>query len=381
MTISAVDDARLSERRFYHPELDVLRFFAFCMVFAGHSFPAEDLLLNRGFPNLVHDVLCAVALVGQFGVDVFFALSAYLITELLLREKVRFCQVDVRSFYIRRILRIWPLYFAFLFTATAGSGWLTGKQDSLGTVAAFTFLVGNWWVVFRGWPSLGICPLWSVSVEEQFYLVWPLLVRRLNSRQLLLACGLLLIVASSAQIYLGMNHTPVGMLWCNTLVHLDPIALGSVAAILLRGRTLKLAGWLRLPLFASGFGLIVIAACYLPVDDRMRPSSIFVGFPLVALGSVIMLIAILSETPPWFARGPLVYLGRISYGLYVCHLLILSVVGPFVDRLSHSKMVHGGMPIAFLLTIVVAALSYRYLESPFLRIKERFARIPSHPVG
>ena len=379
---ATADTGRMTARRFYHPELDVLRFFAFAMVFSAHSSHPAESLLHRGLPSVLVAAIEAFSSAGGFGVDVFFVLSAYLITELLLREKAQFGQLDVRSFYVRRMLRIWPLYFAFLFSAAAASGWLHGTQDSWRTVLAYSLLCGNWWTIFREWPSLALSPLWTVSVEEQFYLAWPPLVRRLNRRQMLIACGCMVGIAVPTQLYLILHHAEVEHIWCNTFARLEAIAGGITVAVLLAGRSPKLAGWARLVLFSGGFGALLFSAGYLhTMDNPARISSILFGYALVALGSVAMLISMLAETPPWFARGPLVYLGRISYGLYVFHFLALILVDKLMKHFPAGHAVRGGLPLALLLTVIFATLSYYLYEAPFLRLKERFARIPSRPVG
>src|SRR5260221_8487443 len=106
--------ATTPQRRFYHPELDCLRFFAFFAVFIFHTLPHEaDYYSARNIPFAA--LIASVSRAGSFGVDLFFLLSAYLITELLLREKESFGHVHLKSFYLRRILRIWPLYFLAIF--------------------------------------------------------------------------------------------------------------------------------------------------------------------------------------------------------------------------------------------------------------------------
>jgi peptidoglycan/LPS O-acetylase OafA/YrhL len=375
------DATRLRAKRFYHPELDVLRFFAFALVFSAHAAHPAESLINRGMPPVLVSVVEAFSSVGGFGVDIFFVLSAYLITELLLREKAQFGDLDVRSFYLRRILRIWPLYFAFLFSAAAASRWLRGTPDSWQVVLAYSALCGNWWTIFRDWPSLALSPLWTVSVEEQFYLAWPPVVRRLNKRQMLIACGFMVGAAMLTQLYLVHRHVEVEHIWCNSFARLEAIAGGIAVAVLLDGRSPKLAVWMRLMLFSVGFSALLFSAGYLhTIDNPVSISSIMVGYALIDAGSIAMLIAILAETPPWFARGPLVYLGRISYGLYVFHFLGLIVADNLMNHFLRTQAVRGGLPLAFLLTVIFAALSYHFYESRFLRIKERFARIPSRPV-
>ena len=114
--------------------------------------------------------VAGIGATGAFGVSLFFVLSSYLITELLLREKDLIGGLDVKSFYIRRILRIWPLYFAFLALAVALRWIFPGQHVTWRAGLWFSLLAGNWYIVFHGFPSSVIFPLWSVSIEEQFYI-------------------------------------------------------------------------------------------------------------------------------------------------------------------------------------------------------------------
>ena len=104
-------------------------------------------------PRVVGTVLASAGATGAFGVDLFFVLSAYLITELLLREKELLGTLDLKAFYVRRVLRIWPLYFFFLLLAVGMTYFVAGQQLGWRATLAFTLLSGNWWIVFRGFPS------------------------------------------------------------------------------------------------------------------------------------------------------------------------------------------------------------------------------------
>ncbi len=180
--------------------------------------------------------LAGIGATGAFGVSLFFVLSSYLITELLLREKDLIGTLDVRSFYIRRILRIWPLYFAFLALAVVLQWIVPGQHVTWRAGMWFSLLAGNWFIVFHGFPSSVIFPLWSVSIEEQFYITWPAVVRRVSENGILICAGLLLSVATIARVYLGMHHTGESDVWCNTFVQLDPIAIGNSAGRAAEGR-------------------------------------------------------------------------------------------------------------------------------------------------
>lgn len=231
---------RSSDARFYYPALDALRFFAFLLVFLHHALPHDDVYYAAtGVPLFLAPVLVTLSMAGMYGVDVFFVLSAYLITELLLREKASYAQVDVRWFYLRRILRIWPLYFAFIGLAVVLPFIVPSQHLEWRAVFAFLFLSGNWWIAFNGLPASVVYPLWSVSIEEQFYLIWPRVVRRLGERGLVITAVALLLTANIVRFVLCLYTTSM-QLWCNTFVRLDPIAIGILIAVLLRGETPRL---------------------------------------------------------------------------------------------------------------------------------------------
>src|SRR6478672_7551315 len=165
--------------RFYRPELDALRFFAFLGVFIFHAAPRTmDFYNAAGYPHWLSSLLISIFGAGAYGVDLFFALSAYLITSLLLRERSATGALDLRGFYVRRILRIWPLYLAFVAFAAVMAVAIPEQHLPLRYVAGFSLLSGNWVYVFYGLPASFAIPLWTVSIEEQFYLAWPLALRR-----------------------------------------------------------------------------------------------------------------------------------------------------------------------------------------------------------
>src|SRR5450432_3563846 len=165
--------------RFYRPELDVLRFFAFLGVFIFHAAPRTmDFYAAADVPRWLSNLLISTFGAGAYGVDLFFALSAYLITSLLLRERAATGALDLRGFYVRRILRIWPLYLAFVAFAAFAATVIPEQHLPLRYVVGYSLLAGNWTYVFYGLPASFTIPLWTVSIEEQFYLAWPLALRK-----------------------------------------------------------------------------------------------------------------------------------------------------------------------------------------------------------
>src|SRR5262249_1274037 len=132
---------------------------------------------------------------GRVGLDLFFVLSSYLITSILLRERSVHGEFRTGAFYARRALRIWPLYFATIgFCYCVLRFALPGEILPLKYVVAFAFFSGNWAMIAWGVPHSGAAVLWSVSIEEQFYLLWPLALRRLQGASVAIAGGILILV-------------------------------------------------------------------------------------------------------------------------------------------------------------------------------------------
>ena len=377
-TASAI---RSAGERFYHPELDALRFFAFCLIFIHHAIPHEpDFYARLHVAPALSWVLSALGATGAYGLGLFFMLSSYLVTELLIRERAARGAIDMKAFYIRRVLRMWPLYFFFLALAWAMQYFDLGQQIGWRALLAFLFLCGNWWIVFVGFPNSVIFPLWAVSVEEQFYIVWPSAMRRMGERGMMAAAAVMLAIGSLTRWYLGAHHTWESKVWCNTLVQFDSIALGILMAVLLRGQAPRLSRLLRVALFVGGFACMALAGNYFRIKaDPLTTARIMIGYPVAALGALAMLLAVLRAGAK-LERNPFVYLGRISYGLYTFHILGM-VIGDRVVREAYGSLGRYLLrnAVAFAITIVFAAVSYRWLETPFLSLKQRFTHVQSRP--
>ena len=154
--------------------------------------------------------------------DLFFCLSAYLITTLLMAERERIGSVSLRRFYARRALRIWPLYFAF--TLALEFGILGANRGLADQTLFFLCFVGNWSCSVMGYPESPGALLWSVSIEEQFYFLWPPLVAWMSHRVLPIAAGLMVLAGMSARTLLAVDESPHPATWCSTLAHFDSLA-------------------------------------------------------------------------------------------------------------------------------------------------------------
>ncbi|MCD2423240.1 acyltransferase [Niabella pedocola] len=372
--------------RYYRPELDVLRLCAFLFVFFVHRLdlaPVDPAKYYWGYH---------ISLVGNYGVPLFFFLSAFLITELLIREQDQFGKINVKSFYIRRILRIWPLYFTFFFLMvllTSTTSWFGGRIPP-GAQLAFTLFSGNWYITFNEWQSYCINPLWSVSVEEQLYILLPLILYVTGKKGLTVFSFLALIGAYIAVVYYAQRPTAgFSGQWTNSFVQFQFFGAGILVALYLKGKQPRWNAATRILLFVAGYGCWLIASIVCEVNaDAPHQATIaqsVSGWLLILLGVMAFFFSLFGSSAK---RMPsvLAYLGRISYGMYVFHITIYWIVynifknqlAAFSNNIGLYEWKHEvGLVIAFLITVSISLLSYNYFERPFLRLKRRFTLVPS----
>jgi peptidoglycan/LPS O-acetylase OafA/YrhL len=381
--------------RFYRPELDGLRFFAFLAVYVHHTATFGTHGTHRNLPNWLGNTLGSIGMTGAFGVDLFFALSAYLITELLLRERDLACPlslpasgsalwrasggsraspIDVGAFYMRRILRIWPLYFAYLLLARALAYVVPGEKLTWAHVLGFALFSGNWTYMISPVNTVA-GPLWSVSVEEQFYIVWPLVMRRATGRRMVLIALGIVFVGLVLRFVLA-DHGLYDWVGKNSFARIDGIAAGILLALALRWRPPRISPGARLWMLAGALTtLLAIGQSFNLIAGPPRMACVVVGWALVAAACAVLLLAVIGDSGPigrFLSLRPIAYLGRISYGLYVLHQVgLLAASYYFPAHLSSAKDWVGHFVVGLPLTVGLAALSYHFFEQPFLRLKNR----------
>jgi peptidoglycan/LPS O-acetylase OafA/YrhL len=382
--------------RFYLPELDVLRFFAVLGVFLYHALPGS---VTSYQSELWPDSLLNA---GAFGVDLFFTLSGYLITLLLLRERDETGDINLKTFYARRTLRIWPLYYfaiglSFLLTQLPTS--ITSAPPFIGTVfgpitpSAYLFMAVflfnfnfNSCLMSDPMPLTGL--LWSISVEEQFYLFWPWFARYFPRRRIIIIPIVMIAIGCVVRATLTFNLER--LVWNYTFVHFDSIAVGILIAIL---PALNPGRALRLLLLVIGVACWVFAASYCGIPYEHETLKISMGYPAIALGSGAFVLATIGAKSLRTKLAPvrfMVYLGKISYGIYVYDIIAIStaklllfrgILTAILPKVGQPETMQGlYVLIAFGINVGLAAASYRWLEAPFLRLKERFERTPSRAV-
>jgi peptidoglycan/LPS O-acetylase OafA/YrhL len=360
-------------------ELDGLRAVGVASVLLGHFWV-------QSFSKIIYEI-------GQFGwiaVDCFFVLSGFLITGILLdsRDKPNY----YKNFWSRRTLRIFPLYYATLLACycilrftNSGIDYRNVLQH-WGSPMWFTFYVGNIRTAITGtWPPFpGYGPLWTLQVEEQFYLFFPLvvaLVPRRILRNLLLACVFLSPALRILLYFLYPTNTTVEyvLLPC----HCEGLALGGLIAIRFRSGPWKisrplLAVWTLGSLSAAAAVSVIASwnstqwAPYYPIVRIGGPSLSSPG----CAGLVLWLITMRgSVQTAWLRIAPLQYLGKISYGVYMLHPLAFWVGSEMVKkRIWHfNQFSIPGILFEIALSLVLAALSWHLLEQPFVKLKDRFS--------
>lgn len=318
------------------------------------------------------------------GLCLFFTLSAYLITNTLLAEREKNDVISVRKFYIRRILRIWPLYF---FGIALGIGIALGGHRP-GDVTGFLWYLlfaGNLYCIVFGWLGNPFAPLWTISIEEQFYFIWPWAIRWL-SRRGMIVCSFLFIAAANITLFvLGQRHAFIGReVWPNTLVQFEMFAFGILLALARKHLPWRNAG-IGLFLVLSGpvlwfFTCLQFYYQQSPVTGAaISGVNLMVSYLLIALGCAAVLHGFCMIGPSHMPRWA-TYLGKISYGLYVYHLFAIECAQLLVAPLRGTTSVVALALVSLLLTISMAVLSYTFLESPFLRLKRRFEIVHCKPI-
>jgi peptidoglycan/LPS O-acetylase OafA/YrhL len=346
------------------PILDGLRGVAVLLVIAEHS-----TLLNNGF----------------MGVDVFFVLSGFLITTLLCEEHDRFRRISLKGFYTRRARRLLPALGVLALLAIAIDvvsyrlmGWGIGEK------LLTTFGFANNWVVGLGVDhnqALGaLNPTWSLAQEDQFYLVWPISLVVMYRLGLKPAHILAVLIAAIAAIlllepalagqfhYYDAYYDPIdrfaelllgcagSLIWTNRMVWLPEASnLGdSLRRSVQVGVELVLGG------LVAAFVILLVGVR--PVDDRW----VFLGAAAVTLPALLLLIqvpnTILGRVLAW---APLRAVGRISYGVYLFHLMIRNLFLHYFVGLADEHL--ATFAITLCVSLAMAALSYRYIEKPILQ--------------
>ena len=333
---------------------------------------------------LYHCFSFALFKFGWIGVDLFFVLSGFLITGILLESR------DTRNYYknfiVRRALRIFPLYYFILLICLVilpviwpmlfGNGF----EYYIHYQPWFWLYMQNWLYSKTGFPeNLTLVHLWSLAVEEQFYIFWPLVVRIFNVKKMFVVCIIFIAFSLVFRFYIGSE---LGLVYpytyMATLSRMDALIIGAIIAILIRIKP----AWLEkytfyvfvLSSLALGGGLLILkSAAFSRLASVYTLIDILAGCLLIFMLNKRRFVLLRPFYHPLFS-----FLGKYSYGLYIYHYIIYGIfeanVFPrlmdIVEKKQIALVIVGIMVL--IISIPVSVLSYRYVEKPFLKLKRFF---------
>ncbi len=347
----------------YYPGIDGLRCVAIFLVLLQH------------FAKYIATYFYA----GYYGVDLFFVISGFLVTTILLQAPGNSFKQNYIHFIGRRTLRIFPIYYLTILLL-----WLLSQpvvRENLGYLLTYTF---NYAIISKALPKSSVSHFWSLCVEEQFYLFWPFFVLLLKKRTgVLIAVAAAMIVIGYSQGVFSIFPSVDKYNYVSLLTRMAPLGLGAVGAIA--------ANKNRLPkkIFTNAiveYGMLLLLVTTLATDYAFK-------LPVLGLCSLYLVLkaALYTFSFTLFNRllcnKTVVYIGTISYGIYVFHFPVLfyfnnqvfdpvwrsidfSFLGRFEKYTWHTWIIK--LPLYSLMSIGIAAVSFKYIETPMLKLKDRF---------
>ncbi len=326
---------------------------------------------------------------GWIGVDLFFVLSGYLITRGLVAESTKATGTRLKLFWMRRVLRIFPLYYVVLIFGT-----IVGLFFNVAPpVWSYWVYMQNYTLAFDTFFERWTAHFWSLAIEEQFYFVWPILALMVPRKKMipmtitLIAACFLLRAGLAFKLHIWPAETTIKFLYRATFTRADGLLLGALVAILQHEQEHPVARfWKRIrkvAWFGSGLMLLGLAAAAHGLNGEDRRVVVVGYFLLAFFFAATVSFASDGSLPDGIRRllmsPPLVACGKVSYGMYLFHWLLVVTSIPWLEWLyagvSPAVRVVLGLDVIVLgglLTYGIAAASFTYIEAPFLRLKSRF---------
>ena len=373
----------MKNSRIYFQNLDLIRFVAAYMIVIFHLFYGWQ--ANWGFPEILLDKNKELSFIGKFiengfhnlsfGVDVFLLISGFLITYLLLHERATANRIDVPKFYMRRVLRIWPLYYLTIAIGPLLT-YLFAEPEPSSYIPHLLF-VGNFELINNGMSSAALNHLWSICIEEHFYLVCPLLVAFVPKKYL----GPLFLSIIAASIIYRISVAGTENYWMkiymNTLSRADVLAIGCYTGLLYYNKQLKFNTPVPVQIILYSLFVILYFSDVIVFWDNVFLVAIKKYFYVLIAGLAIGNLLFNNELrfmPT--KKNFLHYLGKVSYGIYMFNPIVVAL---FI-KLFYKYQYFNGWVYFFgihLVLLVFVIASYHLYERPFLLLKERFSIVKS----
>jgi len=373
----------LNQSKIYFPNLNGLRFIAAFMVIIHHL---EQVLSVFGHDNYWNNSI--ILSIGGLGVELFFVLSGFLITYLLLTEERNTKQISITDFYIRRILRIWPLYY--LIVILAFFIFPNFKQFQLPVYSEQ--LVAHYWKVLVLFilflPNIALSgyglvvpyasQAWSVGVEEQFYLIWPVLMKVFKNKLVVLLSVVLFYLIMK---YFGFRFITHFLFWNEWLelfrsfwssFKIDCMAIGGIFSYLLFSKHKILNVLFHKYVFATSLVMVL----YL-ISFSVRIPYIEQEVYAIFFGVIILNLANNRNSGLVLENKVFNYLGKISYGLYMYHVIAIVFCIQLFKYLGILNYHIVLILSCLLVTIILASLSYKFVEKRFISLKTKYSKVIS----
>lgn len=381
-------------QKVFFPNLDGLRFICFLMVFLFHAYKTifENLKGKNGAPDKsLYKATEFLFQNGELGVNFFFVLSGFLITFLLIKEKEFAGNIHLGNFYIRRILRIWPLFYLCVFIGFVIVPLLktiSGQQPSeIANPMYYVLLINNFDYI-NGWPqfpdALILIVLWSVAVEEQFYLTWPVLLKFTSKKAYpIIFSIIILFTLIFRSFYTAHTDHDVAVRHFHTFAVIGDMALGGLMAYYCsyQSRFLhfitNLKRWQIIMIYAGA----AICVFFRKQLFEIPVTMIFERIIIALFFGLIILEQNYSQRSFYkFSNFKTISkLGLYTYGLYCLHFFVISIMQSSFWKLgigiNNAATAYLATLVALLILIGICILSFNYFEKPFLKLKERFAFI------
>lgn len=365
----------------YFMNLDVLRFIAAFMIVFVHGYEGwhgwfgyPGFMTTGDYKTLSKSgeyINRAISNLG-FGVDVFFLISGFLITFLLIKEYEESGSVSLKKFYMRRILRIWPLYYFIMLVSPLIINWL-GETTQPNYLMTALFLNNFETIKTEQW-IYPFAHFWSICIEEHFYIFWPILIKILPKKRLPeFFCSIILLSILYRSYEYIMNPYPWMPIYLHTLSRIDVLAIGSLFGYIhyYKPMQIKVPFSIRMSLY------LLFIVCFF-IDPVHSWDTFFLAafkkYFYVLISGFAMYNYMFNPEAKFriLRKGPIHYLGKVSYGIYMYHnVLILIVIKKVVfNNGIHNIYIYTAILLGF--CILVPIISYELIEKPFLKLKRKF---------
>lgn len=366
----------------YFEKLDVVRFFSAILVVIYHAHQKwvanwhqlKIFTVNGDQQNLnaVGKAVHTGIMNGSFGVEVFFLISGFLITYLLLKEKAASGGVNIFKFYIRRTLRIWPLYYFIILISPllinlVGQTYSPNYMANIFFYNNFDTMVNHYWV-------FPLAHFWSLCIEEHFYLVWPLIIafvplRHLNKVFVFLIC---LSVFYRAYLFLYTNE-PWYPLFLSTFSRFDVLVIGAILGLAHSRNPIRLNFSVMTRL--SVYAVFLFFYC---IDNVVVWDSLFAAcfkkYFYISVATFAVLNFLFNEKPlmEFLDNKVIRYFGKVSFGIYMYGLIVLEIITEVIMKPNGINNLYFYWMCVFLFSIGVPIISYELFEKQVLKLKKRF---------